>query len=408
MFNMVEQESPHQTKAQVAQEQVEVGKKRALLVGIKGPQVAQHRGGRCELPELKGPHTDVAVMRKLLIEQYEYRPQDIVVLVDGDTPGQVQPTRSNMEVRNLVKDAKRGDKLLFHWHSTQIENKNNSEEDGMDECIIPSDGPTKLITDNELRRCLVDPLPVGCSLTAILDACHSASLLDLTHSRCNRIYVPWLSTGKQRSHPFWNVHVRRRALASSRHINIPSRNSSIDHFLVHSERKSRRTAQTKTSLSTCIKSEGEWYDTPSSPIQRSTSPDPLFPCTGFCDDHTDTSPDKEAYVISLASCRDDQLTWEDADGKSMTQILAKILEKDPHPNLHELMTRVSHEIHKTCLKVHEAGRKYKRRLKKKNERLIALGKPPIPSDQADLATDKFQDAQLASHRPLNMNALWSP
>ena len=47
-----------------------------------------------------------------------------------------------------------------------------------------------VIFDNELRKRLVDPLPVGAYLTAIFDSCHSGTRLDLDHYLCNNIYHP--------------------------------------------------------------------------------------------------------------------------------------------------------------------------------------------------------------------------
>ena len=42
----------------------------------------------------------------------------------------------------------------------------------------------RMIIDNELRRLLVDALPVGAHLTAIFDSCHSGTMLDLDHYLC--------------------------------------------------------------------------------------------------------------------------------------------------------------------------------------------------------------------------------
>lgn len=38
-----------------------------------------------------------------------------------------------------------------------------------------------MIVDDELNTFLVNPLPQGCRLHAIVDACHSGSVLDLPH-----------------------------------------------------------------------------------------------------------------------------------------------------------------------------------------------------------------------------------
>ena len=47
---------------------------------------------------------------------------------------------------------------------------------------------------------MVEPLPVGVRLTAIFDACHSATLLDLPHYDCNEVdYAEMRGTGSRKS-----------------------------------------------------------------------------------------------------------------------------------------------------------------------------------------------------------------
>ncbi|KAJ6613983.1 caspase domain-containing protein [Mycena sp. CBHHK59/15] len=182
--------------------------KRALLIGLTYARAA---GG---FSELKGPHADVRAMRALLVERYGYQEADVVVLLD-DGEG-VVPTRVNIlkAIGDLVGGARKGDRFFFHYcgHTMQMPNRSNSEEDGLDECLVPADGEGQKIMDNELRHHLIDALPVGSSLVAVFDSCHSASLLDLAHFRCNRVYVPWLSKGRRRSDDRWNAVVRRLAL----------------------------------------------------------------------------------------------------------------------------------------------------------------------------------------------------
>lgn len=38
---------------------------------------------------------------------------------------------------------------------------------------------------------MVNTLPVGVCLTAVFDACHSGTLLDLDHYKCNNPRFPW-------------------------------------------------------------------------------------------------------------------------------------------------------------------------------------------------------------------------
>ncbi|KAJ6586474.1 hypothetical protein DFH09DRAFT_1308497 [Mycena vulgaris] len=60
-----------------------------------------------------------------------------------------------------------------------------SEQDGLDEGIMTCDDTT--ILDDVLHDHLVKPLAPGCRLVAFFDTCHSETLLDLRHHRCNRL-----------------------------------------------------------------------------------------------------------------------------------------------------------------------------------------------------------------------------
>lgn len=76
-------------------------------------------------------------------------------------------------------------RLLFQYagHGGQVKDKNGDEVDGMDETICPYDhkknGP---ITDDDLYRLLVEPLPAGVTLTAVMDCCHSGTSMDLAYT----------------------------------------------------------------------------------------------------------------------------------------------------------------------------------------------------------------------------------
>jgi hypothetical protein len=79
----------------------------------------------------------------------------------------------------------------------------------------------------ELKIILVDPLPIGCNLLvgsssfrvgfcilicrvrllqAIIDTCHSGTMLDLPHYHCNDVYVPWQSKGERRTMTMQNIN----------------------------------------------------------------------------------------------------------------------------------------------------------------------------------------------------------
>ncbi|PBK87662.1 peptidase C14 [Armillaria gallica] len=163
--------------------------KKALIIAIR-------KTSDPELRELGCPHRDAKNIGKLLIEVYGYNAGNVVTLLDADDEdsrrNSNQPTRTNMikHMCDLTQDAQPGDQFFFYFsgHSTQDINMSGTEEDGKDEYMMTGEG--SCIRDNDLRKYLVDSLPAGCQLTAVLDTCHSGSLLDLSHYRCNRVFGP--------------------------------------------------------------------------------------------------------------------------------------------------------------------------------------------------------------------------
>ncbi|KAF8233134.1 hypothetical protein L208DRAFT_1377389 [Tricholoma matsutake] len=414
--------------------------KKALLVGIQYENDAN--GSSDDVANvLRGPHQDVAAMRNLLIGElrrvttsrntdelnidcYGYSSDDIVVLVDSDDAGQIQPTRANMlqQIKQLVNGAQAGDHFFFHYagHTVQVENTNNSEEDGMDECIIPSDGEAHLIKDDELRRHLVDVLPVGSnlviwSISAVIGYMFpgyrkgQGELIRGGTLTLNQILVRKLALNELALNEVTEPSATIPPEIFSRHVyqnkrtsasNVRSRRTSIDKLLITSKDYKMKIRTKSLSL----RSDSEnWYEWPSSPPQRCPSPDAMWPCTGYC---APTSP-KEANVISLAACKDDQLSWEDGNGASMTKALINILSNfhrtwlranlklnaligaNPHPTLRDLLSQVA-----LYLGLHEHAREYRKQLKEVNRKRAAKGLLPLSPEKPEM--DNFQDPQLPS------------
>ena len=63
--------------------------------------------------------------------------------------------------------------------------------DGYDEALCPLDSETEgLIIDDEINDTIVKPLPHGVRLHAIIDSCHSGTVLDLPFlCRMNRLVL---------------------------------------------------------------------------------------------------------------------------------------------------------------------------------------------------------------------------
>ncbi|KAJ7031057.1 caspase domain-containing protein [Mycena alexandri] len=385
-----------------------VVQKKALLVGICGLKTRDP-----DYAELKGSHNDVYSVRDLLIElqvRYGYKAEDITILMDKE--GYVEPTRDNIlnAIKTLVKAAKAGDHFCFHYcgHSTQVLNRSHTEEDGKDECIIPYDGKAKFILDNELNEFLVKPLPAGAYLVAVLDTCHSGTLLDLKHGNCNQVYVPWISrsgeprlvrrNGKVFS-PSRRATLRTssRLLAQPAEINMnlicrsPPRTA--DSGPDAGDRVPTRTYTYRSRAVSLAPSEKEndagvlaatvplAHSDPSLPgkfwvlteedddKRRCDSPVSIFACNGFCRDaklrvaEWDEANVVKADVVSLASCADSETTYEDKDGKSMTAALVEILRRDPSQSVKDVLISISHAMYTKALLRHTNAKTYKTKCK---------------------------------------------
>lgn len=71
---------------------------------------------------------------------------------------------------------------MFHFsgHGSQQRNYTGDEVDGYDETLCPMDFETQgMILDDEINATIVRPLPHRVKLHAIIDACHSGTVLDL-------------------------------------------------------------------------------------------------------------------------------------------------------------------------------------------------------------------------------------
>jgi len=381
-------------------------RKKALLVGIC------YEENEATAPTLRGTHGGVLELKKVLMELYDYAEEDIVVMLDSSMVQNdyLRPTRDNIlrQIDELVEGAQPGDHFFFHYsgHSGQVTNRTNSEEDGMDEVIISVDG--KDLIDNELRCHLVDPLPVGSSLVAILDTCHSESLLDLKHYRCNRVFTPRISKGRRRTDIRWNANARRGAMITTsgqtcyfREADAGIRTTSIDAMTTLSTSRRRIPAESRSwPRPRPLKLDTSPVSSIIFSAERCASPIPLWECEGDCDrKHTQTAD--AAHVICVSACKDAQRAWEGPDGASITMELITILRDNPHPSLKNLMLRLSHQTHERCLEVHQSTRQYKKILQG-----IARSGVRVDSFGGDM--DNFQDPQLASHKPLDMDELFAP
>lgn len=148
---------------------IRIPSKKACLVGIN------YQG---TTSELRGCVNDVYLLRDLLVSQYNYKPEDIVILTNQDA------TRQNIlrEFTSLVQQAKSGDSICFSFsgHGSYMIDRNNDEADGQDELIVSVDNFA--ITDDELKIIVDTYLNPDVNMFAIVDSCHSGTVLDLKYS----------------------------------------------------------------------------------------------------------------------------------------------------------------------------------------------------------------------------------
>ncbi|KAM3281931.1 metacaspase-1 [Capsicum chacoense] len=151
------------------------GRKRALIIGITYKKTKN---------ELKGCINDANCMKYLLVNRFKFPQDSVLMLTEEERDPYRIPTKHNirMAMHWLMQGVQSGDSLVFHYsgHGLQQRNYTYDEIDGYDETLCPLDFKTQgMIVDDELNATLVRPLPRGAKLHAIIDACHSGTMLDL-------------------------------------------------------------------------------------------------------------------------------------------------------------------------------------------------------------------------------------
>ncbi|EIM89369.1 uncharacterized protein STEHIDRAFT_167177 [Stereum hirsutum FP-91666 SS1] len=320
------------------------GQKKALLIGIT------YRYNSTDIyPELHGTTSDVCELKETLINCYGFKKEDVVVLNDGnnDTMGsETWPSRTNIiaAIKALVDGAQPGDDFVFHFagHSDQIEAKFDlNEEDGQDEVMICAD--LQRIIDDDIRKLLVDPLPKGSRLTAILDSCHSGTMLDLTHYGCNEFperhnSMPFeVVVGRHEARPRRcprRVHTVATEQEFIRRSIIPDK-LSLMKLKVHAIARMKMGAKKGASR--------RKFSAAQLLFARSVAP-------RTCGSHCKLEVRTEATVISISACADHQLAYEDdmENSGSMTKSLVKILGKHPCITINELRKKLRSKFYESA------------------------------------------------------------
>ncbi|XP_014755558.1 metacaspase-1 isoform X3 [Brachypodium distachyon] len=185
-------------------------KKRALLVGISYAFTKY---------ELKGSVNDVNCMRYLLRDKFNFPTDCILTLTPDEKDPYRVPTKDNLRLamRWLVEGCTSGDSLVFHFsgHGVQKLDNNGDEMDGYDEALCPQDFEDRgVILDDEINETIVRPLGPGVKLHAIIDTCHSGTILDLPYlcriSRLLAMGEPGTSAGDAERHERRHRHLVQR------------------------------------------------------------------------------------------------------------------------------------------------------------------------------------------------------
>jgi len=149
------------------------GERRALLIGIN--YVGQQG-------ELSGCHNDVLNMKEYIMDVHGFKEENITVLLDDGS--HTNPTMENIlkAYGQLVSQSQSGDCCYCHYsgHGGKLADDSGDEADGYDETLVPLDYESAgQIRDDTLYKNLVGAFKQGVICTAVMDCCHSGSVLDL-------------------------------------------------------------------------------------------------------------------------------------------------------------------------------------------------------------------------------------
>jgi len=122
--------------------------------------------------DLKGCVNDARDWADLLVEHYDFPPENVTLLLDAEA------TKANIlaGLDALLADAAEGDVLVFtnSSHGTYLADT-SGDEARYDQALCPYDCAETLIVDDELRERFTQ-LPDGVRLTVISDSCFSGTV----------------------------------------------------------------------------------------------------------------------------------------------------------------------------------------------------------------------------------------
>jgi len=308
---------------------------------------------------LRKARKDTFVFRRFLSELYGFNKADVMILTDNSR--HIQPTRKNimMHIDRLVENTNPGDRLVFFFsgHGSQVPNKDGTEIDGYDEVIWPSDvkllvgdaaqcvDAQNYIIDDDLKRHLVDSIPKGAQLTALLDCCHSGTGLDLPHTYSfstsdDGTLIPRTDSPIQiptDQFPFSDPEKTRRS-SSERPGSRP---------LQWRPKRAPTKRQTEHTLNMPFLAFGRHSteERAMGTIETKSRKNSMIPCNF------------SKHVTSWSACLDDQLGIECPDGGLLTQAFVKAIRENPNVTYEELLNALTRKLSEIGVIANESLRK---------------------------------------------------
>eukprot|EP01064_Diplonema_japonicum_P034897 TRINITY_DN7379_c0_g1_i1.p1 TRINITY_DN7379_c0_g1~~TRINITY_DN7379_c0_g1_i1.p1 ORF type:complete len:888 (+),score=169.77 TRINITY_DN7379_c0_g1_i1:55-2664(+) len=121
-----------------------------------------------------------------IMEGLNFCPQENIRILTEE-PNSIQPTKANIleNLKWLVSTVGPGDALFLCFVGHCMQQQKNEIRDGPYEALYPCDFNTRetggVITEEELKKLIVNPLPAGAKLTVVCDSCSAGTLLNLPY-----------------------------------------------------------------------------------------------------------------------------------------------------------------------------------------------------------------------------------
>ena len=171
--------------------------KKALLIGCNYNSIPNAR--------LYGCINDIINMRNMLIDAYDYKSSNIIMLRDDINSTNSLPTAKNImdNLTKIIENSSNCEEIWIHYsgHGSKIADKNKDEADGFDEVIVPLDyKKVGVITDDILFSVIKNS---KCKTILLFDSCNSGSVCDLQWSfeTKNGLFIKTMNPNREITNP---------------------------------------------------------------------------------------------------------------------------------------------------------------------------------------------------------------